>query len=148
VSSPTVPIESASFSGLQENRQDEVNSSAGSNRFTSAEIEAALSDIVKSVAQLTMVVANLENKISSLEKDVPNNVSSFRTPTSEVPQNNKILEDVTIGPTLNDMEERQSGTYRIRNSNGSGTQLKWEEAFVKDGRVNQVQPQGEIWFCL
>lgn len=141
MSSPTAPIESASFPGRQEIRQDEMNSSAGSKGLSSAEIEAALSNVAKSVAQLTMVVANLDNKISTLEKDASNNVASFRTPTSEVSPRN--MEDVTTGP---DVEKRQKGTYRVRNmvANGSVTQLKWEEAVVKDRRANQVKPQGEI----
>lgn len=139
MSSATVPIESASFRGRQENRQDEISSSEV-KVLSSAEIEAALSDISKSVAQLTMVIANLDNKISTLEKAASNNASSFRSPTTEGLQNNKIVE----GPAFTDVEERQIGTYRIRNSavNGSRTtRLKWEEAVVKDRRANQGEPQ-------
>lgn len=145
VHSPTGPIHDVELtpSVTREpfERGQEANSREESKGLSSTEIEAALTDIAKSVAQLTMVVANLDSKISSLEKAAASNVSRL--------ENNRIVEDATRSQAFTEAEPKQNGMYRIQNSvvNGNGAQLKWEEAVVKDKSINEAKSQvleGEI----
>ena len=131
-------------------KRPEEDSRDESNGLSSTEIEAALSNIAKSVVQLTMVVANLDSKISSLEKAASSNEPRFESPTLEVSQNNKIVEDATMGPAFTETEPKQNGTYRVQNSvvDESGKQLKWEEVVVLAKSNNEVKSQvleGKIW---
>lgn len=117
MSSPATPIES------QENESK-------AEGLSSAEIEAALTGIAKSVAQLSMVITNLDNKVTSLENDA----ASFRT---------TFQKNMASVRTALAAERRSKATYTIRKpvASGSFTQLKWDEAVR---RADQPKPQGEI----
>jgi hypothetical protein len=134
VRSPTAPIRDVESTPSRE--QFEKRQEEDSTGLSSTEIEAALSDIAKSVAQLTMVVASLDSKISSLEKAAPRI------------ENHQVVEDATTSPAF--PESKQNGSYRIQNSvvNGSEAQLKWEEAVVKKNQsINEAKShilEGEI----
>lgn len=127
VRSPTAPIRDVESTPSREQFEKRQEDSTG---LSSTEIEAALSDIAKSVAQLTMVVASLDSKISSLEKAAPRL------------ENHEVVEDASASPAF--PESKQNGSYRIQNSvvNGSEAQLKWEEAVVKKNQsINEAKPQ-------
>ncbi|KAG0582633.1 hypothetical protein KC19_3G073800 [Ceratodon purpureus] len=140
VHSPTAPIRDVEATPSVtrdsfEKRQEE-NSIEEAKGLSSTEIEAALTNIAKSVAQLTMVVASLDSKISSLEKAAASNVSRS--------ENNRIVEDATTSYAFTEAEPKQNGIYRIQNSvvNGNDAQLKWEEAVVKVKNKNEATSQG------
>ena len=87
----------------------------------SAEIAAALTDMAKSVAHLTMVVASLDSKITTLKKEKV--AAAF--------SNNNMVNDDVTKPAEN------GGLYK----NGNGAQLKWEVAVIKGQTVNEAKPQ-------
>lgn len=117
--------------------------------LSSAEIEAALTEIAKSVAQLSMVITNLDNKVTSLEKDAVDfrtlsqkNMESVTADIRTLSQKN--MEGVRTGPAV---ERRPKATYTIRKpvASGSVTQLKWDEAVRL---ADQSKPQGEIMLTV
>lgn len=153
VHSPAVPVHEVESAPAMTReplvKRHEEDSREESKGLSSTEIEAALTDIAKSVAQLTMVVANLDSKISSLEKVAPSDVSRFGSSTLEASQKNKILDDAATSPAFTEAEPKQNGTYRIQKSvvDENVAQLKWEEAVFKDKSIYETKSQllkGEI----
>lgn len=156
--SASVPATQHSQRSQEENRREETN------EMKSLEIEKTLLDISKSVAQLAMVVANLDNKISSMEKVASDNAAKIEILTLGYSKRNKFVEEDTtrvleecseeskpfmeqVGNTstayFTNTEPLQNGAYRNEDLivNGSGAQLKWEEAVIKDENINQVKSQ-------